>query len=94
MNFGYVRASFSLLHVCVVQGDDRLFRSIEFNPLHDLRELLPPYKVKWTYELRPRPHNCVLPPKIDKNFVTRYFYKLSMNTTPLDSLAYSLTKLI
>jgi len=38
-------------------------------------------KAKWSYELRPRPHNY------DKNFVTRFLYKLLMNTTPLDSLS-------
>jgi len=70
----------------VGQDDDRLFRSIESNPLHVLWELLPP-KVKWSYELQDRPHNYVGPPKKDKNFVSRYLYKLSMNTTPLDSLA-------
>jgi len=40
----------------VDQGDDRLLRSTESNPLHVIRELLPP-KVIWSYELRPRPHN-------------------------------------
>jgi len=63
-----------------------IFRSVKFNPLHVLQELLPP-KVKRSYELRPQPYNYVLPPNNDKNFVTCYLYKLSMNTTPLDSLA-------
>src|SRR6218665_2854048 len=62
----------------VGKADERLFRSIELNPSHVLRDLLPP-KAKRPYKLRPRAHDYVLPIKDDKNFVPRYLYPLSMN---------------
>src|SRR6218665_647050 len=62
----------------VGQADERLFRSIELNPSHVLRDLLPP-KAKRPYKLRPRAHDYVLPIKNLKNFVPRYLYQLSMN---------------
>ena len=43
------------------------------------------------YDLRPRPHNYVLPPKDDKNFIPRPLYKLTFKaalTTPLGLLYY------
>ena len=36
------------------------------------------------YDLRPRPHEYVLPQKNDNNFVEWYLFKLSMNTKPPD----------
>jgi len=46
----------------VGQADERLFRSIELNSSHVLRDLLPP-KAKRPYKLRPRAHDYVLPLK-------------------------------
>ena len=51
------------------QADERLFRSIELNPPHVLRDLLPP-KAKRPY----RAHDYILPIKNVKNFVPRYLY--------------------
>ena len=63
-------------------SDERLFRSIELNPSHVLRYLLPP-KAKRPYQLRLRAHDYVLPIKNVANFVPRYLYHLSMNLNTL-----------
>jgi len=62
----------------VGQVDERLFCSIELNPPHVLRDLLPP-KAKRPYKLRPRAHDYILPIKNVKNFVPLYLYQHSMN---------------
>src|SRR6218665_1627807 len=62
----------------VGQAHERLFRSIELNPPHVRRDLLPP-KAKRPYKLRPRAHDYILPIKNVKNFVPRYLYQLSTN---------------
>lgn len=50
----------------VSQADERLFRSVEQHPSHVLWELLSS-KVKWPYNLWPRPHNYALPQRATKS---------------------------
>ena len=61
------------------KADDKLFKSIIINPHHPISQLLPPSKKEITQQLRPRPHNYVLPKKsnsiVDKNFIIRMLYK-------------------
>jgi len=70
-----------------IPAEAGLFRSINLNPAHVLRHLLPP-TVQHAYGLCPRPHSYVLPPKDNKNFISRHMYKLTSKallslTTPL-----------
>jgi len=67
----------------VAQGDERLFGYIEeiqnmYFTIYSLN------RSSGHYDLRPRPHEYVLPQKNDNNFVEWYLFKLSMNTKPPD----------
>src|SRR6218665_3533444 len=78
---GYLPADAHSIPALVDQAEAGLFRSIHLNPAHVLRHLLPP-TVQHAYRLRPRPHNYVLPPKDDKNFIPRHLYKLKSKAQP------------
>ena len=54
--------------------ESNLFKSISTNSHHALHDLLPPIKPQ-KYNLRPRGHNFILPPKDDRNFISRCLYK-------------------
>src|SRR6218665_569296 len=69
---GYLPADAPGILALVDQAEASLFRSIPLNPAHVLRHLLPP-TVQHANGLRPRPHNYVLPPKDDKNFIPATF---------------------
>jgi len=65
----------------VDQAEASLFQSIHLNLAHV--HLLPP-TVRHANGLCPRPHNYVLPPKDDKNFIPRHLeaYKLTSKALP------------
>src|SRR6218665_3091853 len=55
-------------------ADVRLLRAVMASDAHVLRQFFPPV-AKRTYNLRPRKHPFLLPPKDDCYFVTRVFFK-------------------
>ena len=57
-----------------VKADEALFRAVCTNPNHVLSSLLPRLK-QHQYNLRSRVHNFSLPPKDDRNFVSRSLYR-------------------
>jgi len=64
----------------VEEGDERLFKRINNNSSHVLRELLPPPSMATQqYNLRRRPHDRQMPDHTghlaDKNFLTRMLFK-------------------
>jgi len=56
-----------------LKADEALFRAVCTNPNHVLSSLLPRLK-QHQYNLRSRVHNFYLPPKDDRNFVSRSLY--------------------
>jgi len=70
---GYLPADFPNLATLVEDADTKLFNSIRHNSTHVLRHYLidKPVPVR---SLRARAHNFVLPPKDNRNFVSRALY--------------------
>src|SRR6218665_4167539 len=62
----------------VDQAEASLFRSIHLNTAHVLRHPT----VQLVYGLCPTPHNYVLPPKDDKNFISHHLYELTSKAQP------------
>jgi len=56
------------------KADEALFRAVCTNPNHVLSSQLPRLK-QHQYNLRSRVHNFSLPPKDDRNFVSRSLYR-------------------
>jgi len=63
----------------VYKADEKLFRKVTVEDDHVLRQYLPQNKAI-TYNLRPRPHNFLLPPKDDSLFIIRRLYRKGINT--------------
>src|SRR6218665_113957 len=55
-------------------ADVRLLRAVVASDAHVLRQFFPPV-AKRTYDLRPRKHPFLLPPKDDRYFVSRILFK-------------------
>ena len=55
-------------------ADVRLLRAVVASDAHVLRQFFPPV-AKRTYNLRPRKHPFLLPPKDDRYFVSRILFK-------------------
>src|SRR6218665_2069032 len=56
-------------------ADVRLLRAVVASDAHVLHQFFPPV-AKRTYNLRPRKHPFLLPPKDDRYFVSRVLFKL------------------
>jgi len=65
------------VEIKVHQAEERLFRKITVEDDHVLKQYLPQNNAI-TYNLRPRPHNILLPPKDDSLFITRMLYRKSI----------------
>src|SRR6218665_2277506 len=72
-----------------LKADEALFCAVCTTPNHVLSSLLPRLK-QHQYNLRSRVHNFSLPPKDDRNFVSRSLYRniLSSFLSPSISLIY------
>ena len=55
-------------------AEDRLLSAVTWSHSHVLCRIFPP-KVRRQYNLRPRPHDFVLPTKNKRNFIPRVLYK-------------------
>ena len=55
-------------------ADARLLTAVSRNVFHVLRPLFPPVAHR-PYQLRPRPHNFVLPTKDDRHYISRVLYR-------------------
>lgn len=73
VKFGFYSDQDPDIFAMQIQIERNLFASIQNNTEHALHGLLPPRK-KTNYNLRTRGHSFVLPPKDDKNFITRCLY--------------------
>jgi len=78
----------------VEEGDERLFKRINNNSSHVLRELLPPPSMATQqYNLRRRPHDRQMPDHsghlADKNFLTRMLFKDSVVIVYFQVSAYA-----
>src|SRR6218665_305034 len=70
---GYLPTDFPSVETLAVEADRNLFKSISQCPSHVLRHLLKD-KPTSSRSLRARAHNFVLPPKDNRNFLSRVLY--------------------
>ena len=72
--FGYYPADGKNFQDLCDMADERLFTTIQKQPLHVLYKLLLEKKQS-KYEMRKRKHDYTLPEKDDRNFINRIMYK-------------------
>ena len=58
----------------VESAEDRLMRSIIAREIHVLRPLCPPVNIR-KYDLRPSPHDFLLPLRDDTNYIPRALFR-------------------
>src|SRR6218665_1096677 len=72
--FGFLPKAAPDAETLAREADDRLLKSILFDPNHVLRKHFPEARPT-NYNLRPRAHEFKLPLKDDRNFVPRLLFK-------------------
>src|SRR6218665_567164 len=71
---GYLPSDFPDLTTLVEEADCKLFKNVRRSNTHVLRHYITGKPVP-TRLLRVRAHNCVLPPRDNRDFISRALYK-------------------